>query len=43
MIEADADECAAHAVLLAEIDKASGGKTVWRALEPPVEALAVAA
>jgi len=43
VIEADADECAAHAVLLAEIDKASGGKTVWRALEPAVEALAVAA
>jgi DNA polymerase-3 subunit epsilon len=43
VIEADADECAAHAVLLAEIDKASGGKTVWRALESAAEALAVAA
>lgn len=27
-------ESAAHAVVLAELDKASGGKTVWRLLEP---------
>ena len=43
VIEADADECAAHVALLAEIDKASGGKTVWRALEAASELLAVAA
>ena len=43
VIEADADECAAHVALLAEIDKASGGKTVWRALEAAAEPLAVAA
>jgi DNA polymerase III subunit epsilon len=30
VIEADETECAAHAALLAELDKASGGKTVWR-------------
>ena len=29
--EAEAD---AHAIVLAELDKASGGKTVWRQLEP---------
>jgi DNA polymerase-3 subunit epsilon len=28
-------ERAAHDVVLAEIDKASGGKTLWRAVEPP--------
>jgi len=27
---ADADELAAHEELLAALDKASGGKTVWR-------------
>jgi len=32
VIAADDDDLAAHAALLAEIDKASGGKTVWRAL-----------
>ena len=31
---ADAAEIAAHASLLMDLDKASGGKTVWRALEP---------
>ena len=31
MIEADAAELAAHDALLAEIDKASAGHTVWRA------------
>ena len=30
VLEADPDEAAAHAAMLAEIDKASGGKTVWR-------------
>jgi DNA polymerase-3 subunit epsilon len=34
VLQADADETAAHAALLAELDKASGGKTLWRALEP---------
>ncbi|MCW5662512.1 MAG: DNA polymerase III subunit epsilon [Piscinibacter sp.] len=29
VIEADAAEAAAHAALLAELDKASGGKTLW--------------
>ena len=43
VVEADADKCAAHAALLADIDKASGGKTVWRALEAAAEMLAVAA
>ena len=30
VIEADAQEAAAHAAMLVELDKASGGKTVWR-------------
>ena len=30
VIEADEDECAAHAGLLADLDKASRGKTVWK-------------
>jgi len=34
VLAADADESAAHAALLAELDKASSGKTLWRALEP---------
>ena len=33
VIRADAAESAAHAALLAELDAASGGKTVWRANE----------
>ena len=33
VIEPDALEAAAHAALLADIDKASGGRTVWRQLE----------
>jgi DNA polymerase-3 subunit epsilon len=33
VIEPAAQELAAHEALLAELDKASGGKTVWRALE----------
>ena len=32
VIEASADEQAAHAAVLIELDKASGGKTVWRTL-----------
>jgi len=32
VIEPEADELAAHEVVLAELDKASGGKTVWRSL-----------
>jgi DNA polymerase-3 subunit epsilon len=34
VVRADEAETTAHAVLLAELDKASGGKTIWRALEP---------
>ena len=30
VIAADADECAAHAAVLADLDKASRGKTVWK-------------
>ena len=30
VIEPDAEECAAHEALLADLDKASGGKTLWR-------------
>ena len=30
VVEADADECAGHDAVLAELDKASGGKTLWR-------------
>jgi DNA polymerase-3 subunit epsilon len=33
VIEADESECAAHVALLAEIDKASAGRTVWKVLE----------
>ena len=32
VIEATAEEQAAHALVLTELDKASGGKTVWRAM-----------
>ena len=34
VIPADAAESAAHTAVLADIDKASGGATVWRQLEP---------
>jgi len=34
VIEADAGESAAHDAMLAELDKASGGKRVWRSAEP---------
>ncbi|MBX3607568.1 MAG: DNA polymerase III subunit epsilon [Piscinibacter sp.] len=36
VLEADAAEAAAHAALLAELDKASGGKTLWPAAEAAV-------
>ena len=32
VVEPDADELAEHEAVLADLDKASGGKTVWRAL-----------
>jgi DNA polymerase-3 subunit epsilon len=34
VLAANADELASHEGLLAELDKASGGKTLWRALVP---------
>ncbi len=34
VIEASAVEAEAHAAMLKELDKASGGKTVWRRFEP---------
>ncbi len=40
VIEADPAEQEAHAAMLKELDKASGGKTVWRRLEAPPQALA---
>ncbi|CAN5909388.1 DNA polymerase III subunit epsilon [soil metagenome] len=40
VIEADPAEQAAHTAMLKELDKASGGKTVWRRLEAPPETLA---
>ena len=36
VLSASAADLVAHSVVLAEIDKASGGKTLWRALEPVV-------
>ena len=33
VIAASAEECAAHATVLAELDKSSGGKTVWRVID----------
>jgi len=38
VIAADDAEAAAHTALLAELDKASGGKTVWRAMVGPAQA-----
>ena len=35
VIDANDDELAAHEVILKELDKSSGGKTVWRATEAP--------
>ena len=34
------DERAAHEKLLGDLDKASGGKTIWRQLETPAQAMA---
>jgi DNA polymerase-3 subunit epsilon len=34
IVFASETECAAHGAVLAELDKVSGGKTVWRQLEP---------
>ena len=42
VIEASADERAAHAVVLTELDKASGGQTVWRTVVREVVPEAVA-
>ncbi len=36
--EPDEAEAAAHAALLAELDQASGGKTIWRLLDEPAMA-----
>jgi len=36
VLEPNADELAAHEVVLADLDKASGGKTIWRAREKTV-------
>lgn len=36
VIEPSAEELAAHEVVLADLDKASGGKTIWRAREKTV-------
>ena len=36
VLNASEQECTAHDDLLKQIDKASGGKTVWRALENPM-------
>ena len=37
VIEADADECAAHDAVIADLDKASGGKALWKVVaENPV-------
>ncbi|HEY9064993.1 MAG TPA: DNA polymerase III subunit epsilon [Burkholderiaceae bacterium] len=43
VIMADQSEVEAHAALLAELDKASGGKTVWRAMVVEVDAEAAVA
>ena len=36
VIAATDDELAAHAAVVAELDKSSGGKTVWRTLDAPM-------
>lgn len=35
VLRASAHELAEHDAMLAQLDKASGGKTIWRTLEPP--------
>lgn len=42
VIPADDDDLAVHAAMLAEIDKASGGRAVWRAPAPAAERVAMA-
>ena len=42
VIAADADDLAGHAAMLAEIDKASGGRAVWRLAEARPDLLAMA-
>jgi DNA polymerase-3 subunit epsilon len=32
VLRASEDECRAHAALLLDLDKASGGRTLWRQL-----------
>jgi DNA polymerase-3 subunit epsilon len=34
VLQATPEEAAAHEAVLADLDKASGGKTVWRAAAP---------
>ena len=38
--QASEAECAAHEEVLAQLDKASGGKTIWRSCEDPQKAVA---
>ncbi|MDQ6640192.1 MAG: DNA polymerase III subunit epsilon [Pseudomonadota bacterium] len=42
VVEADADDLAGHAAMLAEIDKASGGRAVWRVPSAAPDLLAMA-
>ena len=42
VLAADDDDLAGHAAMLAEIDKASGGRTVWRATARAAQHLAMA-
>jgi hypothetical protein len=42
VIAADDDDLAVHAAMLAEIDKASGGRAVWRPATREAEPLAMA-
>ena len=42
VVSADDGDLALHASLLAEIDKASGGKAIWRAALAPLQSLAMA-
>jgi DNA polymerase-3 subunit epsilon len=42
VLRASESEAAAHEAVLADLDKASGGKTQWRRIEPSLDAEAVA-
>ncbi len=42
VIAADEDDLAGHAAMLAEIDKASGGRAVWRLRQRVPDLLAMA-